>query len=667
MKRIVCISIVYLLVIATAFGQQKDSRLEVEPQKPVAGCVINLAYNPKGGPLEGKHDIVGIVYTYDCYKWTIGDVVLKREGDIWKGTYTLPENCGFVAFKFQSTLTIKPDTTDNNDDQGFFYSVRKHAGNFMPGTHLAWGITRMPSLGFGIPSYFNGSYKEISDEAIYFRLQKETSNYGAYGKHYIGVLRAIMKRIQGEHYLDNVKRFIEAVQGQPQVSEDEYILISDVYRKDLKDKIKADSIDRLILNRFPFGKTACRVQGLAINSLQGEERANAFDKFRKDFPVTEWYKNPYPQGFVYRNLYSCMGADYYKNGEYEKLAEVLPEMNMVMLCNLFHKTAEYSIRKLPTPAKTYVDITKKFIDQMLLKVNDNSYSYMQDNKYTPMQAGIFARLNLRYNIAVYAQIAGKAGRYKDVVNVMELLDEKERYRSYPHGNEAYIESLEKLGQKKRAASAMIECAKASKMTPHIYKKLEAYYGSLRKKPATTFEEWLTSLKSEEEVEKITETLRAKMVNEPYEPFVLESHNGGIVNSKDFGNDIVVIDFWALWCGPCIAALDGMQMAVNHYKEDSNVKFYFIMTQDLPKKDKINALWKRSNFENMEVLYDVDQTGKKNSRNAVYKSMFAGTSGIPQKAILKNGRIRYRSEGYAGSPSALMDEIIYVVEMLRNEK
>lgn len=47
-------------------------------------------------------------------------------------------------------------------------------------------------------------------------------------------------------------------------------------------------------------------------------------------------------------------------------------------------------------------------------------------------------------------------------------------------------------------------------------------------------------------------------------------------------------------------------------------------------------------------------------------LFPGTSGIPQKAILINGHIRYRAEGYGGSPSGLMDEISYVIEILKEE-
>ena len=32
----------------------------------------------------------------------------------------MPENCAFIAFKFQSTFTLQPDSTDNNNiDVGF--------------------------------------------------------------------------------------------------------------------------------------------------------------------------------------------------------------------------------------------------------------------------------------------------------------------------------------------------------------------------------------------------------------------------------------------------------------------------------------------------------------------------------------------------------------------
>jgi len=43
------------------------------------------------------------------------------------------------------------------------------------------------------------------------------------------------------------------------------------------------------------------------------------------------------------------------------------------------------------------------------------------------------------------------------------------------------------------------------------------------------------------------------------------------------------------------------------------------------------------------------------------------SGIPQKMIIDgNGMVRWTSTGYMGSPSALADEISYVIELLKKE-
>ena len=39
---------------------------------------------------------------------------------------------------------------------------------------------------------------------------------------------------------------------------------------------------------------------------------------------------------------------YYKSGNYKKLEEILPEMDMVMINDVFRKSVEFAIRKTPT-------------------------------------------------------------------------------------------------------------------------------------------------------------------------------------------------------------------------------------------------------------------------------------------------------------------------------
>ena len=120
---------------------------------------------------------------------------------------------------------------------------------------------------------------------------------------------------------------------------------------------------------------------------------------------------------MYNNFYRELATRYYKSGNYKKLEEILPEMDMVMINDVFRKGVEFAIRKTPTPPETYVEISKKFIDQMIAKVGDGSYA--QTVAASPRQAERLPRLWMNYNICHHAQVAEKCRRYQDAQDVMK--------------------------------------------------------------------------------------------------------------------------------------------------------------------------------------------------------------------------------------------------------
>ncbi|MFR5659069.1 MAG: hypothetical protein ACLUDU_14330, partial [Butyricimonas faecihominis] len=71
-KKFVYVLFACLAMVNMALGQQNESRLALNPEVPVAGKSLELTYNPQGGPLEGKSDLVGIVYMYNFYHWEMG-------------------------------------------------------------------------------------------------------------------------------------------------------------------------------------------------------------------------------------------------------------------------------------------------------------------------------------------------------------------------------------------------------------------------------------------------------------------------------------------------------------------------------------------------------------------------------------------------------------------
>ncbi len=146
-------------------------------------------------------------------------------------------------------------------------------------------------------------------------------------------------------------------------------------------------------------------------------------------------------------------------------------------------------------------------------------------------------------------------------------------------------------------------------------------------------------------------------------FELKDLNGKSVSLKSLKGKIVILDFWATWCQPCIASFPGMQKAVDYYKNDDSVVFMFIHTQEKSPNaadDAKKMLIARGN--RFDVYMDLkDEVLGKSPVSAAYK-----ISGLPAKFFIdKNGFIRYKNVGYIGVDEAI-PEIKTIVDKLKAE-
>ena len=83
---------------------------------------------------------------------------------------------------------------------------------------------------------------------------------------------------------------------------------------------------------------------------------------------------------------------------------------------------------------------------------------------------------------------------------------------------------------------------------------------------------------------------------------LEDEN---VTLSDYTGKVVVLDFWATWCGPCISSFPKMQELVNEF-EDEKVEFFFIDSWERQEpvkiKEKVVEFLEEKGY-NFNVLFD----------------------------------------------------------------
>ena len=164
------------------------------------------------------------------------------------------------------------------------------------------------------------------------------------------------------------------------------------------------------------------------------------------------------------------------------------------------------------------------------------------------------------------------------------------------------------------------------------------------------------------IDKIKAHVSKLMINEPAPDFYLTDVTGKKVTLADFKGKTIVLDFWATWCGPCVASFPAMQMAVNRYVNDPNVKFLFIHTWENdpnPLADATGFLKKR-NYKFDLYMDPRNPTTKHSAAADAFK-----IKGIPAKFIIDgNGSIRFSISGFKGKSEAAAEEVVQMVEMAR---
>jgi thiol-disulfide isomerase/thioredoxin len=131
-----------------------------------------------------------------------------------------------------------------------------------------------------------------------------------------------------------------------------------------------------------------------------------------------------------------------------------------------------------------------------------------------------------------------------------------------------------------------------------------------------------------------------LVGKAAKDFTLDTLDGKTVKLSALKGDVVVLDFWATWCGPCQHSLPHLQkLSADKERADKGLKVYAVNDQE--KKNVVQAFLNENHYT---FTVPLDKDGK------VMESYMV--QGIPTTVIVgRDGVIAKVFVGYGGEDSA----------------
>jgi thiol-disulfide isomerase/thioredoxin len=116
-------------------------------------------------------------------------------------------------------------------------------------------------------------------------------------------------------------------------------------------------------------------------------------------------------------------------------------------------------------------------------------------------------------------------------------------------------------------------------------------------------------------------------------FTSQTLEGKDVKLSDYRGKVVILDFWATWCGPCLASMPHTQEVSAHYK-DQGVVVLANCTSDT--RRKFESWVKANQAKYPDIIWTHDKAEK--SPDRVSRKIF-GVGGIPTQFIIdREGKI-----------------------------
>ena len=591
--------IFFLISFKASFSQEGKIYLKNSALTP--GVENVFVYEPPKGLLIPDNAVVRIAYQLNIPK----PVPLVKKETTYEFSLTLPDSLNFVMFTISD---VKKNMIDDNNNKGFVIYLKNK-------TKEQLEIAKLNKLQLSYYENYALGLKFTEDDIIPEIEELYTQNPSLKKKQdaYVFYLQLKYKKNNAAAKPGVIKY---AQQLENKNNEKDLMTAANLYAM-IGMKEKAAAIKKISLTKYPNGDFARNSFWEKIYGNQNPSEQFYLDNLKayqiKFNDTTSDTKNRF---YILLVQYFVSKEDLAGINKYENLLT-----DKINLAGVYNNAAwALSGGNLTSPGTDLEfagQISKKSVDIVKTRMSNPIGS----------EDPLDFQLNYIYYVDTYALLLFKqkkydsAYKYQNEIYILDTLgmgaDGRERLAAYMEkvkGSEytkVFIENQVIAGQGSVVMVNQLE---------EIYKKLNL--------PESEFEK-IKQTASTMAIKKSQEEITAKYGDTKAIDFTLTNFEGKNVTLSDYRGKVVVLDFWATWCGPCRASFPNMQKLVTEYK-NKNVEFFFIDTWQEGTPPAINkevAKFITDSKYTFNVLFDY-------KREIVTKYKIEG---IPAKIVIdKNG-------------------------------